>query len=1071
MENLNDEATDDTILLRATNRYCGFVKCIASILWTAHTTGLVANLEALITERLFESVFEWTTLLAGNDPFHKSIDSVLCSICAIRPELFHRLLVKMGITPMETNMSDDRKAEEGIAEANTVHLNRDQLLTLALACQSKLAVNQLIASGFPGKLAKFCAHVFRRPPEVETDDEETIDQMEVDDDVMIMGPSAADTKPDDVVSGDLLATDVENCRNIVDFFTEVCSEGLMRDWLGSEAGSCFWSPILYRLCHARLLNDQHEIETQLMDLEKAMIRFLSKVTACHPQNQELATKIFIEVIRQPEKVVSDRHLGRRQAISGFTRRLILDLLLENEKILVAVQIQCQVGRKEPSVQLSNHPSKRPNAHNAYLMLSTNAKAIDILDHCRSLCASGTFSAGSSANGEVPVDDLGLGKDDKFLNKVLGFELSEKQGGTGDITTGDGETKGSSAYWKSFTNSLLDMDQAPELMSMVAGVTAKDKRLKDVKNQAAVLKAKESLSALRDTLEGFSQAQGFHLVHPLCPNAVITADTTVAQILAMLKANGHSLSTPCLHLDLVKNAVYVEEGMEAETSCGGSKVVKACDYEPIACPLMIFSNHGGLALLALPTVYPDTQRASAAAVAGGLQDRDKSPGISEWVKIEPSDEIYEDLDDTTSDQNSKSPVATTVPMYSLSAFGLFLKLPPYSEVLLRDKFRAQCLLRLVLGVTGDGEGNEICSTSAAATLPTLPFEVFRQLLDRSMLITDDGMRLRHMVIDVGAVQLVLRCLSIFTHQNGNGKLSPSEGVTENLPKPVPTTSGNSSAAAAGETAELLGNLVNNATDESLTTDEKSNMYWAKGTGFGTGSTQQSWDVEQSILKQKSEEEQVTVLLQILSSYLNPGDQRDSFVDLSGDLPTLFHDLMQVSCLIPVMCSYLRNDSVLDITRHIPLYRSILLLLRAVALSSKMVPLLKPRRIEGTLISIVTLLTNMKSCVDTYARRLKVSKKSNIKGQTQRIVVSLDDGDDEGLALLIPDIQDTFEIVEQATSNGQLAVVPTDGERMDEDMKVDRPLEVRSLEERYVEIMKKLQFGEFICHLPGIFILFI
>lgn len=40
-----------------------------------------------------------------------------------------------------------------------------------------------------------------------------------------------------------------------------------------------------------------------------------------------------------------------------------------------------------------------------------------------------------------------------------------------------------------------------------------------------------------------------------------------------------------------------------------------------------------------------------------------------------------------------------------------------------------------------------------------------------------------------------------------------------------------------------------------------MYWAKGTGFGTGSTQQSWDVEQALLRQKSEEEHVTVLLQV------------------------------------------------------------------------------------------------------------------------------------------------------------------------------------------------------------------
>jgi len=39
------------------------------------------------------------------------------------------------------------------------------------------------------------------------------------------------------------------------------------------------------------------------------------------------------------------------------------------------------------------------------------------------------------------------------------------------------------------------------------------------------------------------------------------------------------------------------------------------------------------------------------------------------------------------------------------------------------------------------------------------------------------------------------------------------------------------------------------------------YWAKGTGFGTGSTSSGWDVEQAMLKQRAEEEHVTCLLQV------------------------------------------------------------------------------------------------------------------------------------------------------------------------------------------------------------------
>lgn len=45
------------------------------------------------------------------------------------------------------------------------------------------------------------------------------------------------------------------------------------------------------------------------------------------------------------------------------------------------------------------------------------------------------------------------------------------------------------------------------------------------------------------------------------------------------------------------------------------------------------------------------------------------------------------------------------------------------------------------------------------------------------------------------------------------------------------------------------------------EEKSQQYWAKGTGFGTGSTTSSWDAEQALIRQKSEEEHVTCLLQV------------------------------------------------------------------------------------------------------------------------------------------------------------------------------------------------------------------
>lgn len=97
----------------------------------------------------------------------------------------------------------------------------------------------------------------------------------------------------------------------------------------------------------------------------------------------------------------------------------------------------------------------------------------------------------------------------------------------------------------------------------------------------------------------------------------------------------------------------------------------------------------------------------------------------------------------------------------------------------------------------------------------------------------------MIVEVGAIHLVLNCLSIFTHHNSNIAPGP-EMIKPTAKTPAVTVS-----------------------DEQVISDDKSHVYWAKGTGFGTGSTQQSWNVEQALLRQKSEEEHVTVLLQVTS----------------------------------------------------------------------------------------------------------------------------------------------------------------------------------------------------------------
>lgn len=72
------------------------------------------------------------------------------------------------------------------------------------------------------------------------------------------------------------------------------------------------------------------------------------------------------------------------------------------------------------------------------------------------------------------------------------------------------------------------------------------------------------------------------------------------------------------------------------------------------------------------------------------------------------------------------------------------------------------------------------------------------------------------------------------------------------------------------------------------------------------------------------------------------------------------------------------TVLDMARHVPLYRALLELLRAIASCTCMVPLLLPLSTENgeeedeqseCQTSVGTLLAKMKTCVDTYTNRLR------------------------------------------------------------------------------------------------------
>jgi baculoviral IAP repeat-containing protein 6 len=208
--------------------------------------------------------------------------------------------------------------------------------------------------------------------------------------------------------------------------------------------------------------------------------------------------------------------------------------------------------------------------------------------------------------------------------------------------------------------------------------------------------------------------------------------------------------------------------------------------PLPSVIESFSNLGGLGLLAkhLPVVYPETLRHIAVGSRftgsyGVVTNSENSSAVdNDWVKIENSDEFYDDMMDSMASastpvpKRSRQPNATPIiPPHTMAAFGLFLCLPKYSDVLLGEKLGAQCMLRLCMGICDDAEGNDIIASPISQRLPTLPFQVLRSLLDILPPHSVEAKALRKAIVDTKAIHFILAILSVFTHQPCDPALVP------------------------------------------------------------------------------------------------------------------------------------------------------------------------------------------------------------------------------------------------------------------------------------------------------------
>ncbi|KAJ8014186.1 hypothetical protein DPEC_G00037640 [Dallia pectoralis] len=1103
--------------------------CVAAILWHSYELPVDYDLPVLLDRELFELLYNWSMSLPCNMVLKKAVDSLLCSMCHIHPSYFSLLMSWMGIVAPPTaaqhrlSMTDDGKKQHDLSSASVnasgltddskharppIALSESQLATLAAASQSPGAIEQLLDSGLPSllvrSLAGLCCGLLAAA------------------DLPLPATAQAERRqyhhnhhPLSSQSRTPLSTEL--AAPVLRFLTEVGNSHAMKDWLGGHEVNPLWTALLFLLCHSSasaggaasgiqghtgthsaasggaccpppppqfqpsgsrysLASSTRGIgftTQQRTAMENATVAFFLQCISCHPNNQRLMAQVLCELFQSAPQHGNVPVSGN---ISGFIRRLFLQLMLEDEKVTVFLHSPCPLykGRINATSHVIQHPMYGAGHKYRTLHLPISTSLAEVLDRV----------------SDTPSITAKLINEQKEDKEKKNHEEKEKM-------------KTDSGFQDNYS------------VVVASGLKSQSKRAlstppRPPSRRGRVMSDKLSSSSGVDPSAKTLSVPVFHLYHKLLPGQPLPAEMTLAQLLALLydrklpqgyrsidlsvKLGSKVISDPGLsktdsfkrlrtekveHCDMLSSCPE-DEPMTPGDECLDAAIDESLlETNPIQSPLQVFAGMGGLALIAerLPMLYPDViqqrielfrqspratgglkqtphegYQVSAPVVPSTTQEKPKDSDQFEWVTIEQSGELVYEAPEAMAAEPppvNKSSVQTMspIPAHSLAAFGLFLRLPGYAEVLLKERKHAQCLLRLVLGVTDDGEGSHILQSPSANVLPTLPFHVLRALFCTTPLTTDDGVLLRRMALEIGAIHLILACLSALSHH---------------APR-VPNASGNSSEPTV-------------STGHGGGTSEEQQLYWAKGTGFGTGSTASGWDVEQALTKQRLEEEHVTCLLQVLASYINPAGYvshgeapaGESRGHNSNALPTVLQELLSQSCLIPAMSSYLRNDSVLDMARHVPLYRALLELLRAISTSTALVPLLLPlsgdpsqeeeeeERSEGQT-SVGMLLAKMKICVDTYTNRLR-SKKDKAKG-----VVKPDSSDPEpeGLTLLVPDIQRTADIVYAATTSLRQA---NQERKLAESSKKattrPKPMAIlRSLEEKYVAIMKKLQFDTF------------
>jgi len=210
------------------------------------------------------------------------------------------------------------------------------------------------------------------------------------------------------------------------------------------------------------------------------------------------------------------------------------------------------------------------------------------------------------------------------------------------------------------------------------------------------------------------------------------------------------------------------------------------------------------------------------------------------------------------------------------------------------------------------------------------------------------------------------------------------------------------------------------------------YWAKGTGYGTSSDSNSgFSLNDYIKKNMEISKRSAKILDFVAFFI---DSRNS------ESPTMqaIFKLITTSCLQPVLESYLRNDSLIEMARSIDLYRSIFNICRKASECEPLYPMISGEGQSFSIFSLLEQLQRIALLIDKLPGLKKEGEDKDKDAEKEKQEEEKSNEEDEKEIAL--DIKNTFSVVKKTAE------------------KFKKEIEIKNLFENEFELSDDLKFFE-------------